>query len=337
MSADLRTRYLGLNLAHPVVVGACSLGYNLDNLKRMEDAGAAAVVLPSLFEEQIEHEQVDVARFYDRGAESFAEAIDYFPELGDYTTTSDKYLELVASARRSLSIPVIASLNGTSLGGWIDYARMIQDAGAHALELNIYDVVTDPETTAAAVESRYLELARAVRDSVGVPLAVKMGPFFSSLPNMARRLEGCGVGGLVLFNRFLQPDIDLETLDVQPRLVLSTSDELRLSLRWIAILRGQLHCSLAATSGIHTPEDLIKPLLAGADAVMIASALYRKGIHHLRTLVDGLRDWLDAKEYDSVRQMEGSLCRANAPDPSVFERANYIKTLVSHSGFGATT
>lgn len=337
MNVDLTTRYLGLDLRNPLVVSACPLTGKLDTLRRLEDAGAAAAVMPSLFEEQIEHDEMAIHRFYEHGAESFPEALSYFPELDDYNTGPDAYLRHIEQAKRTVSIPVIGSLNGTSPGGWVGYGRLIQEAGADALELNVYDVVTDPYVTAYDVESRYLDLVQAVREVVTIPIAVKLGPFFSSIPNMALRLTQAGAQGLVLFNRFLQPDIDLETLRVAPNLVLSTSSEVRLPLRWIAILRAHFETSLAATTGVHTALDAMKLLLAGADVTMIASALFEHGPNHLRTLLDGVRAWMVEREYASVHQMKGSLSLINAPDRSAFERANYIKTLVNFTGTGATT
>ncbi|MFO0959800.1 MAG: dihydroorotate dehydrogenase-like protein [Isosphaeraceae bacterium] len=332
MSVDMSTAYLGLTLKNPVVVSACTMTGKLDALKRFEDSGAAAVVLPSLFEEQIEHEEMAIQKFYERGSESFPEALSYFPELEDHNSASELYLDHVAASKAALGIPVIGSLNGTSPGGWVRHARSIQEAGADALELNIYFVATDPDETSAQVESRYLNLVTEVRRAVTIPLAVKIGPFFSSLPNMAHRLAESGADGLVLFNRFLQPDIDLETLKVEPHLVLSTADELRLPLRWMAILRPRLRCSLAATGGVHTAADVLKLLLAGADVAMVASSLYKHGPGHIRNLLEGARAWLEEREYESVNQMKGSLSQANAPDPSAFERSNYIKTLVSYTG-----
>ena len=337
MNVNLETRYLGLELRNPLVISACPLTGKLDTLRRLEDAGAAAAVMPSLFEEQIEHDEMAIHRFYEHGAESFPEALSYFPELDNYNTGPDTYLRHIEAARQSLSIPVIGSLNGASRGGWVRYARLIQEAGADALELNVYDVVTDPRLTANDVESRYLDLVEAIREVVTIPIAVKLGPFFSSLPNMALRLTQAGAQGLVLFNRFLQPDIDLETLRVAPNLVLSTSSELRLPLRWIAILRAHFETSLAATTGVHTAEDAIKLLLAGADVTMIASALYEHGPDHIQALLDGIRTWMAEKDYASVVQMKGSLSLITAPDPHAFERANYIKTLVNFTGAEATT
>jgi len=332
MSVDLRTRYLGLHLASPLVVSACTLTSKVETLVRLEEAGAAAVVLPSLFEEEIEHDEMEDYKFYEDPANSFSEALTYFPEVDDHLSRPEVHLRHVEAAKAALTIPVIGSLNGTSRGGWVRYARLIQDAGADALELNVYFVVTDPDMTAAELEYRYLELVGDVRESVSIPLAVKISPYFSSLPNMARRLMASGADGLVLFNRFLQPDIDPETRSVTPNLVLSTSDELRLPLRWIAILRGQLQASLAATTGVHTTEDVIKLLLAGADVTMMASAIYKRGPDHLRTLLEGVRAWLEEKEYQSVEQMKGSVSHANSADPSAFERSNYIKTLTTFIG-----
>jgi dihydroorotate dehydrogenase (fumarate) len=332
MSVDLRTRYLGLDLRNPLVVSACSMTAKVELLCRLEEAGAAAAVMPSLFEEQIVHDQMELFEYYEAPANSYREALTYFPEVETYNPGPDSYLRGIEAAKAAATIPVIGSLNGTSKGGWTRYAKMIQEAGADALELNIYLVATDPEHTAGDVEARYLDLVAAVRDTVSIPMAVKVGPFFSSLPNLARRLEAAGVDGLVLFNRFLQPDIDLETLTVRPNLVLSTSDELRLPLRWIAILRGQLGLSLAASSGVHTPQDVLKLLLAGADVTMTASSLYQHGPEHIRTLLDGIHAWLAEKEYTSVEQMKGSVSQANCRDPEAFERANYVKTLTNFIG-----
>jgi dihydroorotate dehydrogenase (fumarate) len=332
MSVDLSTRYLGLALKNPVVASAGPLTGRIDTLRQLESAGAAAVVLPSLFEEQIEREAIEITRMYEQGAESFFEALSYQPEMQDYDTGPQSYLRFVEEAKDSLSIPVIGSLNGTSRGGWVEYARLIEGAGADAIELNIYLVATNPDQTAEDVESRYIELVAEVRSAVSVPVAVKIGPFFSSMANMARKLAAAGADGLVLFNRFLQPDIDLETLTVQPRLVLSTSEELRLPLRWIAILRPFLSASLAATTGVHTADDVIKLLLTGADAVMTTSALLKHGPSHVQTLILGLETWLVEKQYESVKQMKGSLSQRNSPDPAAFERANYVKAITSYSG-----
>jgi dihydroorotate dehydrogenase (fumarate) len=329
MSADLRTRYLGLELRNPLVPSASPLCGDLDMLKRLEAAGAAAVVLPSLFEEQIEHEEIAVHRLLETGAESFAEATTYFPELDDYNTGPGAYLEHVAAAKAALSIPVIASLNGSSSGGWIRYARLLEEAGADALELNLYAIEANPDTRAHEVEAREFALVRAVRSSIGIPLAVKVGPYFSAFAHTARELTRAGAEGLVLFNRFLQPDIDPETLAVVPSIGLSSREELRLALRWIAILKGRVHLSLAATGGVHEPEDVVKVVLTGGDVVMLASVLLMRGPEWLTTLRDGLAAWLEEHEYESVRQLKGSLSQASCPDPAAFERASYMRALTS--------
>jgi dihydroorotate dehydrogenase (fumarate) len=332
MSVDLRTTYLGLELAHPLVVSASPLSGSVEGLKRLEEAGAAAAVLPSLFEEQIVHDEMEAYEYYEDPSHSFYEALTYFPEIETYNSGADAYLKHVEAAKRAVSIPIIGSINGATRGGWVKYARRIEEAGADALELNVYLVAADPFTTSEGVEARYLDILAAVRREVKIPVAVKLGPYFSALPHMARRLVQAGADGLVLFNRFLQPDIDLETLEVRPNLVLSTSDELRLPLRWVAILRGQLDVSLAATTGVHTPADVLKLLLAGADVTMVASALFKQGPDHLGAMLDGVRSWLEEKEYESVAQMKGSLSQKNSPNPEAFERANYVKTLTNFIG-----
>jgi dihydroorotate dehydrogenase (fumarate) len=332
MNLDLRTKYLGLELASPLVVSACPLTQKLDSLKALEAAGAAAAVLPSLFEEQIEHDEAEMTKAREFGTESFAEALTYFPEQEDYRSGPDDYLDYIGEAKKAVSIPIIASLNGTSKGGWVRYAKLMQDAGADALELNVYFIATDLEMTGAEVEKRYLDLVAAVKQSVSIPLAVKVGPYFSSMGNMAKRLVASGADGLVLFNRFLQPDIDLDAMELHPKLELSTSSELLKPLRWIAILHGRVAASLALTSGIHQASDLAKALLAGADVGMVASAFYREGVGHARTILDGLSAWMAENEYDSVEQLKGSMSQENCPDPAAFERGNYMKALVSFTG-----
>jgi len=329
---DLATEYLGLHLRSPLVASSSPLTGNLDDLRRLEDAGAGAVVLPSLFEEQIEHEAVQVDRVLETGAGMFGEALTFFPDLGDYDTGPDRALELVRRAREALDVPVIASLNGVSPGGWLEHARLLEEAGAHALELNLYLVAADPELTAQALEDRYLELVRSVRAGLRIPLAVKIGPFFTALAHTARELVRAGADGLVLFNRFYQPDLDLETLAVEPRLALSTSEELRLPLRWIALLHGHLgEASLGATTGIHTAADALKALLAGADVAMLASALLASGPPHLQRLERDMVEWMAEREYTSVRQLRGSVSQQSAEDPTAFERANYMRTLHSYA------
>jgi dihydroorotate dehydrogenase (fumarate) len=329
MSPDLSTDYLGLTLRGPLVASSSPLTGNLDDLRRLEDAGAAAVVLPSLFEEQLEAESMAVHRMLETGAESQGEAAGYFPELEDYDLGPDSYLDLIRRAKESLEIPVIASLNGTTTGGWVGHAKDLEAAGADALELNLYLVAADPKLDAAAIEAREHALVAAVRGAVRLPLAVKLSPFFTALAHTARELATAGADGLVLFNRFYQPDLDLETLSVTPRLVLSSRDELRLPLRWIAILHGRVKASLAATTGIHEAEDVLKVLLAGANVAMMASALLRHGPEHLVHVRKELVAWLTEREYDSVRQLCGSASQGAVEDPDAFERANYLQTLHS--------
>jgi dihydroorotate dehydrogenase (fumarate) len=331
MTVDLRTRYLGMTLANPIVPSASTLSSRIDNLQRLQDAGASAVVMQSLFEEQIEHEEQQIHRMLETGADSNPESLTHFPELEDYNTGPDEYLRHLEACKKELEIPVIGSLNGASQGGWVRFAKLIQDAGADALELNVYFIAADPDESGWEVERRYLDLVKAVRDTVTIPLAVKIGPHFSSTANMARQLVETGADGLVLFNRFVQPDIDLETLAVDTTLHLSTSDEVLLPLRWIALLRGRVACSLAATTGVHTSEDVVKLLLAGADVTMMASALFRNGPEHLATVLEGVRTWLEEHEYTSVEQLKGSVSQGNVADPAAFARANYMTMLVNYS------
>jgi dihydroorotate dehydrogenase (fumarate) len=330
MSVDLRTRYLGLELAHPIVASASPLTGSIDGLKRLQDAGIAAVVLKSLFEEQIEHEEMAAHNLMMYGAELSPEAQGFFPEM-QYSTGPDSYLELIGEAKRALRVPVIASLNGYTPGGWTSYARRFQEAGADAIELNVYFLAASVDDTSAEVEQRYVDLVQSVTQQVSIPVAVKVAPYFSAMANMAARLARAGAKGLVLFNRFLQPDILLEELEVAPHLVLSTSDELRLALRWIAILRGRVDASLAATGGAHTPEDVLKLLLAGADCVMLASSLLTRGPNHVGALVKGIEAWMSEREYTSVAQLKGSLSQQSCPDPDAFERANYMRALKSYT------
>ncbi|MHC4413797.1 MAG: dihydroorotate dehydrogenase-like protein [Planctomycetota bacterium] len=329
MSVDLTTRYLGLKLKNPLVASACPLTEDLDTLRRLEEAGAAAAVFPSLFEEQIEQEELEIHALHEYGVDSFAEALTYFPELDDYNVGPDGYLRRLEEAKKVVSIPLIGSLNGTSVGGWIRYAGLIQDAGADALELNVYYVAADPDMSARDVEDRYLGLVAEVRRVITIPLAVKVAPFFTAFANLAKRLVGAGADGLVLFNRFVHPDIDLESLKTRPNLKLSDSYESRLPLTWVALLRNRFPASLAATGGIHTHEDVLKLVLAGADVTMIASALYQHGPEHFRRLLEGLAAWLVEREYASLEQMKGSMSQEHCPDPTAFERVNYMKTIVS--------
>jgi len=328
---DLSAEYLGLALHSPLVASSSPLTGTLDGLRALEDAGAGAVVLPSLFEEQLEHESREIDRMLETGAESFGEATGFFPELDDYDAGPDRHLELLAAAKRALDVPVLASLNGSTPGGWLEYARLLEQAGADALELNLYRVAADPKATAASVEAQYVEVVRDVCRRVSLPVAVKIGPYFTALAHAAGELEEAGAAGLVLFNRFYQSDLDLDTLEVATRLVLSRSEELRLPLRWIAILHGQLRGSLAATTGIHTSDDALKVLLAGADVAMMASVLLEQGPRALGRIERGIAEWMDAHEYASVRQLRGSVSRRAASDPEAFERANYVATLRSYA------
>jgi dihydroorotate dehydrogenase (fumarate) len=328
---DLRTRYLGLELRSPLVASASPLTGDIDDLRRLQQAGVAAVVLPSLFEEQLTHDQVELDRLLEQTSEHVGEALSYFPDLADYNTGPTSYLELIEAAKRAVAIPVIASLNGTTPGGWVRHARRMQDAGADAIELNLYAIATDPTTGAAELETRYLEVVATVRSAISIPLAVKLSPFFTAMANMAVRLAEAGADGLVLFNRFYQPDLDLDTLDVVPRLVLSTSEELRLPLRWIAILYGHVDACLAATTGVHTGLDVAKVLLAGADVAMMTSALLRNGPDHVTGVERDLFAILDERGYASISELRGSMSQRSMPDPAGFERANYARTLASWS------
>jgi dihydroorotate dehydrogenase (fumarate) len=326
---DLTTTYLGLKLKNPIVPSAGPLSYTLDSMKRLEDAGAAAIVMYSLFEEQVAHEANELNHYLSYGTESFAEALTYFPESQDYNLGPDEYVELLQKAKRSLGIPVIGSLNGISVGGWISYAKKIEEAGADALELNVYYIPTDPTLTSQDVEDRYLEVLHAVKRSVTIPVAMKLNPFFSSFANLAWRLELAGANGLVLFNRFYQPDINLETLEVQPNVILSSPQSLRLPLRWIGILHRRIKASLAASSGIHNATDVLKMLMVGADVTMMCSALLKNGAGHIARVLEELDRWLMEHEYHSVRQLKGSMSQHATADPAAFERANYMKALQS--------
>jgi dihydroorotate dehydrogenase (fumarate) len=329
---DLSTTYLGLTLSNPLVVSANPLGRRLDNLKEMEDAGAAAVVLPSLFEEQIVRESHELDFFLTHGTYSYAEALTYFPEPHRFELTPDQYLDHLQRARSALDIPVIASLNGVSNGGWIDYARLLEDAGADALELNLYFVPTDPGLSSLAIEDEFVEVLRAIKASVAIPVAVKLSPYFTNLTALAHRLDEAGADGLVLFNRFQQPDIDLELLEIVTRPTLSpVSDEqsLRLPLCWIGILDGRIRGSLAASSGIHSAIDVLKLLMVGADVTMLASELMLNGIGRLRPIRQDLTDWLVEHEYTSIRQLQGSLSQRSVTFPAAFERSHYVRAVSS--------
>ncbi|MCM2369820.1 dihydroorotate dehydrogenase-like protein [Aporhodopirellula aestuarii] len=331
MNANLSTRYLGLDLKNPLVVSACPLTGKLETLLQLEAAGAAAAVLPSLFEEQIEHLDVELAQMFDFSSNSNAESLNYFPEMESYNTGPEGYLAHLTAAKDAVKIPLIASLNGSSTGGWLRYAKMIEEAGADALELNVFIVPTEVGMNGQEVERRYIELVESVRRAISIPLAVKIGPYFSSPADMVVRLVNAGADGVVLFNRYLEPDIDLDTLDVVPHLVLSTQQKDRLPLRWIAVLRDRISASIAANTGIHDRDDVIKVLLAGADVAMMASALLQYGPNHLTNLLDQVQDWINEREYESVDQLKGSVSQANCVDPTAYERANYTRALVSYN------
>jgi len=320
---DLTTRYLGLELTNPVMVSACPLTGEVDVLKRLADHGAAAAVLPSLFAEQLD----DVNPKSAAQSATFPDGLAYFHELKEYNGGPETYLKHVAAAKRAVSIPIIGSLNVTRPGEWIHYARRIEEAGADALELNAYFLVTDFDVSSRDVEAHYAEVVAAVRQEIKIPLAVKLGPQFTAFPNVARRLAEAGADGLVLFNRFLQPEIDLDTMRVVPRLALSTAEETREVLRWIALLHGRLPVSLAATTGIHFADDAIRMLLAGADVVMVASTLYRHGVEVLQKLIEGIAYWLQSHDYREVSQIRGILSLKQSPDPAAFARANYTKAI----------
>lgn len=328
---DLTTRYLNLTLKNPLVASASPLCESLDNIRRLEDHGIAAVVLPSLFEEQINLESEALHADLSRGAQSFAESLNYFPNLNTYNLGPDGYLDLIRKAKTSVSVPVIGSLNGVSQGGWIRYAREMEQAGADAIELNVYSIVTDPELSADRVEQGYADLVRAVKQSVRIPVAVKLSHFFSAPANAASRLDAAGADALVLFNRFYQPDFDIEALEVVPSLTLSRPQELLLRLHWVAIIFGHVRADLAITGGVHSARDVLKAAMAGARVAMMTSALLKNGVEHLDVVLSDLVTWMEEHEYESIRQMCGSMSQRNVPDPAAFQRANYMRVLSSYT------
>jgi dihydroorotate dehydrogenase (fumarate) len=327
---NLTTNYLGLLLKNPIVASSSPLSRNVDSIRRLEDAGAAGVVMYSLFEEQIGFDSYYLDYHLTQGIESYGESISYFPDMQSYNVGPDEYLNLIRRAKEAVDVPIIGSLNGASVGGWTDYALLIEEAGADALELNIYYLPANTAVTGNDVETLYLDILAAVREVVTIPVAIKLSPFFSSIANMASRLSELGADALVLFNRFYQPDFDLENLAVAPRLVLSNSSELRLPLRWVAILYGRVNADLAITSGIHTAEDVIKGLMAGAKVTMMASELLEKGVRRISQVVNDVVTWLSEHEYQSVTQMIGSMSQKHCAEPAAFERANYMKMLQSY-------
>ncbi len=326
---DLSTTYLGLNLKNPLVASASPLSKKIEKARLLEQAGLAAIVMYSLFEEQIIHESLEFDHYLSRGTDSFAEALTYLPDGGMYGINPEKYLNQLAALKKALSIPVIGSLNGVSKGGWTSYAKRIQEAGADALELNLYYLVTDPKIKSEDVENAQVDLVADIKSAIKIPLAVKLSPFITSLPNFVHRLVQAGADGLVFFNRFYQPDFDLEELDIVHNLELSTSAELRLPLRWISILHGKIHADYALTSGVHTAIDVLKAMMAGAKVAMTASTLLRNGGQVISSILNDLQSWMKEHEYESIKQMQGSMCQKNVREPAAFERANYMKVLGS--------
>jgi dihydroorotate dehydrogenase (fumarate) len=330
LAMDMRTDYLGMTLKNPIVPSSSPLSHSVDGIRRLEDAGASAVVMYSLFEEQITTESFYLDYYLTHGTDSYAESLNYFPEMQSYNVGPNEYLDLIRRAKEAVDIPIIGSINGTSTGGWIDYACLIQEAGANALELNIYYIPTNTYLMGSEVEYIYTDVLHDVKNAVQIPVAMKLSPYFSSTANMAERLAEGGVDGLVLFNRFYQPDLDLERLEVVPRLVLSNSDELRLPLRWVAVLYGRVDADFAITSGVHTHEDSLKGLMAGAKVTMMASELLQNGINRIGEVLDDMKRWMEQHEYSSVKQMIGSMSQQNVVETAAFERANYMKMLASY-------
>ncbi len=327
---DLSTEYLGLKLRCPLVSSASPLAQEISNVRRLEDAGAAAIVLSSLFEEQLQLESLELDHRLSEGTNSFAEALSFFPQASEFNLGPDEYLNHIQKAKSATAVPIIASLNGSTVGGWTAYARQIEQAGADALECNIYAIPTDPNLPGETVEQNYVDIVRAVKAAVSIPVAVKLSPFFSNMANMAKRLEAAGANGLVLFNRFYQPDIDLDELEIRPNVLLSTPQALRLPLTWIGILYGRLKLDLAATSGVYGHEDVLKLLMVGANVTMFCSALFKHGIYHIREIERDLVRWMEEHEYESVAQMRGSMSQLKCSDPAAFERAQYMRAIKSY-------
>jgi dihydroorotate dehydrogenase (fumarate) len=327
---NLTTRYLGFKLRTPLVPSASPLSEKIDNIKRMEDAGAPAVVFHSLFEEQVRRDHHELQYYLDQGTESYAESLSYFPDQAEFKVGPEAYLEHIAQAKAAVDIPIIGSLNGTTFGGWMTYAQQIEQAGADALELNIYSIPSDPEVSGEEIETSYLTILAAIKAQLKIPVAVKLSPFFTNFAQFARRVDRNGANALVLFNRFYQPDIELETLEISSNVLLSTPMAMRLPMRWIAMLYGRIGANLAATSGIHRATDALKMLMAGADVTMLCSILLRRGIDHIRVIEREMREWLEEHEYESVEQLKGSMSQKNCPDPSAFERAQYMRALQTY-------
>ena len=326
----LETTYMGLKLKNPLVPSASPLSKEISNIKHMEDVGASAVVLESLFEEQISHESKELDHFLTQGTESYAEALSYFPDAEVYDFGPDEYLSHIQKAKEAVDIPIIASLNGVSVGGWIEYAKKMQDAGADALELNTYYIATDPDKSSQEIENNYIEVLKAVKSAVNIPVAMKVSPFFTAFGSMAKRFDDAKADALVLFNRFYQPDIDLDNLEVVPNLILSTSESMRLPMRWIAILNEQINASLAGTSGIHTAKDVLKMVMVGADVTMLCAVLLKHGISEIENILKDVVSWMEENEYESIEQMKGSMCYKSVAEPAAYARANYMKVLKSY-------
>lgn len=324
---DLTTRYLGLDLRNPIVASASPLSKKVDSARKLDDAGIGAIVMYSLFEEQIIHESLELDHYLTRGTDSFAEALSYLPDSGTYATGPGKYLDHLTAVKKAVSVPVIGSLNGVSKGGWTRYARYMQESGADAIELNLYYIAADPSLTAQELENAQVELVQEVKSSITIPLAVKLSPFVTALPNFAKRLSEAGADGLALFNRFYQPDFDLDNLEITHNLTLSTADELRLPLRWIGILYGKVSADLALTSGVHTGADVLKSMMAGAKVAMTASELLAHGYGRIPAMLDEITQWMQTNEYKSIRQMQGSMSQQAIREPAAFERANYMRIL----------
>ncbi len=324
---DLSTTYLGMELKNPLVAGASPLSRSLDSCRELEDAGAAAIVMYSLFQEQIENDAVAHDHYMDYGTDSFAEALSYMPHHLGFPRGPDEYIENLAKVKQAVDIPVIGSLNGASVGGWVEHARMMQDAGADGIELNVYLVAADVETSGRDIEQRHIDILEAVKKAVTIPVAVKLGPYFSAMAHFAQQLEDAGADGLVLFNRFYQPDIDLEELEIVSDLRFSAPHEMRLPLRWIAILDAHLDASLAATTGVYTSFDVLKMMMAGADVTMLCATLLRNGVPSIQFILEGMREWMEDHEYHSVKQMQGSMNQVTCPNPTAFERGNYMREL----------
>jgi len=334
---NLATNYLGFKLRTPLMLSASPLSQNIDNIKRMEDAGASAVVFHSLFEEQLRREHRELRYYLEQGTEAHPEAISYFPEPAEFKVGPEEYVEHLAQAKAAVNIPIIGSLNGTTFGAWMKYARQIEQAGADAIELNIYNVPTNPDQTADEIENDYLTIVASVKAQVKIPVAVKLSPFFTNFTRFAQSLDRNGANALVLFNRFYQPDIELETLEISPNILLSTPMAMRLPMRWIALLYGRIGANLAATSGIHRASDALKMLMAGADVTMLCSVLLRRGINHICVIEQEMREWMEEHEYESVEQLKGSMSQKNCPDPSAFERAQYMRALSTYPANSSST